>query len=106
MVLDLHDETKIVSCPTVREEDGLALSSRNVYLTPEERRAAPVLYRALRSAAASARAGETGAARLVSLTRDTIAREPLARLDYVEAVDGETPQPGAAPGGGKPPPAA
>ncbi len=100
MALDLHDETQIISCPTVREEDGLALSSRNTYLTPEERRAAPVLYRALRSAAASGRAGETDAARLVSLARDTIAREPLARLDYVEAVDGETLEPVATAGAG------
>ena len=59
-----------------------------------------MLYRALRSAAASGRAGETDAARLVSLARDTIAREPLARLDYVEAVDGETLEPVATAGAG------
>jgi pantoate--beta-alanine ligase len=90
MARDLHEEATIVSCPTVRETDGLAMSSRNAYLTPDQRRAAPVLYRALRAAAESARAGETDPARLVSLARETIAREPLARLDYVEAVDGET----------------
>ena len=90
MARDLHEEATIVSCPTVRETDGLAMSSRNAYLTPEQRRAAPVLYRALSAAAKSARAGETDPARLVSLARETIAREPLARLDYVEAVDGET----------------
>jgi len=66
------------------------MSSRNAYLTPEQRHAAPVLCRALRAAAQRARAGETDPARLVSLARETIAREPLARLDYVEAVDGET----------------
>ncbi len=90
MARDLHEEALIVSCPTVRDLDGLALSSRNAYLTAEERRAAPVLCRALRGAAERARAGETDAARLVTLVRDTIAREPLARLDYVEAVEGET----------------
>jgi pantoate--beta-alanine ligase len=100
MARDLHDETRIVSCPTVREEDGLALSSRNAYLAPEERRAAPVLYRALRSAAASARAGETDSELLVSRSRAMIAREPLARLEYFEAVDGETLEPVATAGTG------
>ena len=93
MARDLRLGVQIVSCPSVREEDGLALSSRNAYLTPGERRAAPVLCRALRAAAGRARAGETDAARLIALVRDTIAREPLARLDYAEAVDGETLEP-------------
>jgi len=93
MALDLHLEARIVSCPTVREEDGLALSSRNAYLGPDERRAAPVLYRALRSAAAAYRAGQSDPGRLVDAARGAIAAEPLARLDYVEAVDGETLEP-------------
>ncbi len=93
MARDLRLGVQIVSCPSVREEDGLALSSRNAYLTPGERRAAPVLCRALRAAAGRARAGETDAARLIALVRDTIAKEPLARLDYAEAVDGETLEP-------------
>ena len=93
MALDLHEETRIISCPIVREADGLAVSSRNIYLSAEERRAAPVLYRALRAAAERARSGETDAARLASLVRETIAREPLARIDYVEVVDGETLEP-------------
>jgi pantoate--beta-alanine ligase len=93
MACDLHQETRIVSCPTVREEDGLALSSRNAYLTSGERGAAPVLYRSLRAAAARARAGDTDAARLVAGVRESITREPLARLDYVEAVDGDTLEP-------------
>src|SRR5262245_60767890 len=80
LAADLHQETRIVSCPTVREEDGLALSSRNAYLGPEERRAAPALYRALGAAAAAARTGESDAARLVALTRAAIEAEPLARL--------------------------
>jgi len=100
MARDLHEEATIVACPTVRETDGLAMSSRNAYLTPEQRHAAPVLYRALRAAAQRARAGETDPARLVSLARETIAREPLARLDYVEAVDGETLDPVATVGAG------
>ena len=87
---DLHEEAVIVACPTVRDRDGLALSSRNAYLTPEERRAAPVLYRALRAAAESVEAGETDAATIVRTTREIIAAEPLARIDYVEAVDDET----------------
>ena len=93
MARDLHLGVPIVSCPIVREEDGLALSSRNAYLTPGERAAAPVLFRALGAAAGRARAGETDAARLVALVRDAVAREPLARLDYAEAVDGETLEP-------------
>jgi pantoate--beta-alanine ligase len=93
MALDLHLEARIVPCPTVREEDGLALSSRNAYLGPEERRAAPVLYRALRSAAAAFRDGESDAGHLVDLARGAIAAEALARLDYIEAVDGETLEP-------------
>ena len=98
MERDLHLGVEIVSCPTVREDDGLALSSRNAYLTEAERRAAPVLYRALRVAADRARSGET--ADLVALLRDTIASEPLARLDYAEAVDGETLEPVTAAGPG------
>ena len=90
MVRDLHLGIEIVGCPTVREADGLAMSSRNAYLSPEERRAAPVLYRALSAAAEAARAGETDAARLVAMVQSTIAAEPLARIDYVDAVDDET----------------
>jgi pantoate--beta-alanine ligase len=90
MTRDLHLGVEIIGCPTVREADGLAMSSRNAYLTPEERRAVPVLYRALSAASASARAGETDAARLVAGIRAAIAAEPLARIDYVEAVDDET----------------
>src|SRR5437867_12585197 len=100
MRLDQHVAPQIISSAHVREQDGMALSSRITCLTPEESRAAPLLYRALRSAAASGRAGETDAARLVSLARDTIAREPLARLDYVEAVAGETLEPVATAGAG------
>jgi pantoate--beta-alanine ligase len=100
MVRDLHDEVRIVACPTVREPDGLALSSRNLYLTPEERRAAPVLYRALRAAADAYRAGDTDARRIVDRLRATIAAESLAALEYAEAVDGDTLDPVATLGPG------
>lgn len=90
MARDLHQEPAIVGCPTVREADGLALSSRNAYLDPEERRAAPVLHRALEEGAELCRAGVRDAGRIVERVRATIASERLARLDYVEAVDDET----------------
>jgi pantoate--beta-alanine ligase len=90
MARDLHMMLEIVGCPIVRAADGLALSSRNAYLTEAERKAAPVLHRALRAAAERAAAGETDAGRLVAQVREQIAAEPLARIDYVEAVDDET----------------
>ena len=93
MVRDLHLDVAVTGCPTVRAPDGLAMSSRNAYLSADERRAAPVLQRALAAAAMSVRAGETDAARLVSEVRAAIAAEPLARLDYAEAVDDETLEP-------------
>jgi pantoate--beta-alanine ligase len=93
MARDLHSGVEVIGCPTVREADGLALSSRNAYLSPAERRAAPVLNRALGAAAARARAGERDAAGLAALVRDAIAAEPLARLDYAEAVDAATLEP-------------
>lgn len=93
MARDLHQEVAVVGCRTVREKDGLALSSRNAYLTPGERRAAPVLYRALVEAQAKSRAGEKDARRLVEQIRATLETEPLVRVDYVEAVDDETLEP-------------
>ncbi len=89
MARDLHDETEIVGCPTVRQKDGLALSSRNVYLTPEERHAAPVLYRALSEAAAAVHVGETDVEARVRAARERIEAAAPARIDYVEAVDNE-----------------
>jgi len=93
MAQDLHLDIEIVGCPIVRDADGLALSSRNAYLGEAERRAAPVLHRALRAAADRAAAGETDAACLVDLVREKISAEPLARIDYVEAVDDDTLEP-------------
>ena len=94
MVRDLEMDLEIEVCPTVREPDGLALSSRNVYLGPEERRAAPVLYRALRRAeSAIVSEEERDPERVLSLIRETVAAEPLVSLEYAAVVDGETLQP-------------
>jgi pantoate--beta-alanine ligase len=91
MVRDLEMDLEIEVCPTVREEDGLAMSSRNAYLTPEQRRAAPVLYRALKRAeSAVVRERERSAARIVELIRETVAAEPNVLLDYAEVVDAGT----------------
>ncbi len=93
MARDLHLDTEIVVCPIVREADGLALSSRNAYLQPEERRAATVLYRALDGARTSIARGERDALRLTAAMRETLRAEPLADPDYVELVDAETLEP-------------
>jgi len=93
MVRDLHLDVAVIGCPTVRAADGLALSSRNAYLSADERRAAPVLQRALAAAAGRVRGGETDTARIVSGVRAAIAAESLARLDYADAVDDETLEP-------------
>ncbi len=93
MVRDLDVPVRIIPCQTVRESDGLALSSRNVYLTPEERAQAPVLRRALLAAEAAWRRGETSAARLRALLLREIARAPLARMDYAEVADGDSLRP-------------
>lgn len=87
MVEDLHFAVEIDVAPTVREADGLALSSRNVYLATAERRAAPVLIRGLERAHEAFVGGVTDAARLVDLVRGVVAAESAIRLEYVEAVD-------------------
>jgi pantoate--beta-alanine ligase len=87
MALDLALPSEIVTCPTVREADGLALSSRNVHLSPEERAAAPVLHRALVAARDRWAAGERDADALRTVMRSTLATEPLAEVDYVSCAD-------------------
>ena len=90
MVRDLHLPVEIVPVPTVREPDGLALSSRNRYLSAEEREAAAVLYRALSEAKSRAEAGERDAAALVAGVREIIEAEPLVKLQYAELRDAKT----------------
>lgn len=90
MVRDLNFKTTIIAVPTVREDDGLACSSRNQYLNLEERKQAPVLRKAL---LAAANAGKKSARDVVDLAREVISEAPLARIDYVELVDAETLQP-------------
>ena len=87
---DLAFDTEIVILPTVREESGLALSSRNAYLDEDERRAAAVLYRALRTAKEAYKTGERNASRLADWVRSTVDAEPRARLDYVSVADADT----------------
>ena len=90
MVQDLNFDIQIVGCPIVREEDGLAKSSRNTYLNAEERKAALVLSRAVAKGRAMAEAGEKDADKIVAEMTDCINQEPLARIDYVKAVNAET----------------
>jgi pantoate--beta-alanine ligase len=90
MVVDLGFNTEIVVLPTVREESGLALSSRNAYLVAGERQAATVLNRALMKARAAYNEGEHNAAHLLEIVRTAIAKEPLVRIDYVSINDAQT----------------
>lgn len=89
MASELNMPVEVVGCPLVREADGLALSSRNAYLTHDERLAATVLFRALRAAVAAVEAGERQARAVVRVLRDTIATEPGVALDYAELRDAE-----------------
>lgn len=92
MVKDLNMNLEIVGCPIIREEDGLAKSSRNTYLSPEERKAALCLSRAVFLGEKMAREGETDAETILSAMKAEIEKEPLAKIDYVKAVDGITMQ--------------
>jgi pantoate--beta-alanine ligase len=93
MARDLNLDSEIVVCPIVREPDGLAMSSRNAYLSAEERSAATVLHRALDGARRAIEGGERDALRLVAAMREVLAAERLAQLDYAEIVDAETLEP-------------
>ena len=87
LVADLSFPVEIVGCETVRDADGLALSSRNARLTAEERAAAAVLYRALQAGKRAVEAGERRPSRLATVMADVVGAEPLVRLDYAAAVD-------------------
>lgn len=93
MVQDLNMDIEIVGCPIVREEDGLAKSSRNTYLSPEERKAALVLSRAVKLGQEMVASGEKDSAAILGAMKAEIEAQPLARIDYVKAVDGLTMQP-------------
>jgi pantoate--beta-alanine ligase len=90
MARDLAIATQVVACPTIREPDGLALSSRNVHLDTAQRAAAPVLHRSLLAARTRWEAGERSADVLRDAMRATLTAEPLAEVDYVSVADGTT----------------
>jgi pantoate--beta-alanine ligase len=93
MMKDLDLPVRLDVAPTVREKDGLALSSRNGYLSPEERSVAPGLYRALDEARRRIRDGERDASRIIAGIREALAAEPRFRPQYIEVVDAVTLQP-------------
>ena len=93
LVDDLDMDVEVVVCPIVREKDGLAMSSRNAYLTPEQRQQALVLYRALTRVQTALDHGERESAKLIEIGKQVIAEEPGARLDYFTIVDPDTLEP-------------
>lgn len=93
MVRDMSYGIEIVGCPIIREEDGLAKSSRNTYLNEEERKAALCLSKAIFFGQSLVEKGETNANKVLEEMKNLINKEPLARIDYVEAVDGVTMMP-------------
>jgi len=90
MVRDLNLPVEIIVCPIVRETDGLAMSSRNAYLNPQERKSALVLYRTLQEVRSRFEQGERSVARLIETGRNVLAQEPDVRPDYLEIVDPDT----------------
>lgn len=90
MVTDLNMDIEIVGCPIIREEDGLAKSSRNTYLNADERKAALILSQTIRLGEQMVKDGETDAGKLVEAMKENISKEPMAKIDYVEAVSMDT----------------
>jgi len=93
MTADLNLPVAIVPVPTVREPDGLAVSSRNGYLDPEQRKVAPLLYRALQEAEKQIRSGEQDAAKIRAAALRVLGQAPLVRVEYLEVVDPDEMQP-------------
>jgi len=93
MVADLNVPLEIVVCPTVREPDGLAMSSRNQYLSPQERSQAPVIYRSLQRCAELIEAGERDATKIAGEMTKVLNQVPALRLEYVSIVDAESLEP-------------
>jgi pantoate--beta-alanine ligase len=100
MVRDLDLPVEIVVCPIVREADGLAMSSRNAYLDPAQRRSATVLYRALMQVQSLAGKGERTSAKLIDAAQRVFSEEPAVKVDYLEIVDNQTLDPVADVSGG------
>jgi pantoate--beta-alanine ligase len=92
MVKDLNMNLEVVGCPIIREDDGLAKSSRNTYLSPEERKAALILSKTIFMGQEMVKNGERDVKTLLDAMKANIETEPLAKIDYVEVVDGETMQ--------------
>ncbi len=92
MVRDLDMDIEIIGCPIIREEDGLAKSSRNTYLSEEERKAALILFHTLRYGEFMLKNGERNVAKITAAMKEKIAAEPLAKIDYVKIVDLDTMQ--------------
>ena len=93
MVTDLNLNVEIIVCPTIRDEDGLALSSRNAFLNREEREQAPMIYTALTRAESMHAGGEHESSKIISLIEGIISSAKLAKIDYIAVVDEETLQP-------------
>ncbi|GIM33519.1 pantoate--beta-alanine ligase [Paraclostridium bifermentans] len=90
MVTDLNFDIEIVSCPIVREADGLAKSSRNTYLSKEERQASTIINKSLKKAKALIKSGERDSKNVIDFIKNEISKEPLAKIDYVSIVDNNT----------------
>lgn len=93
MVKDLCMNVEVIDCPTVREEDGLAKSSRNTYLSPEDRGAALIVSDTISLGESLVKEGETNAEKLIAAMETHLKTEPKAKIEYVKVVDGETLQP-------------
>ena len=87
IVRDLNIDVEVIGCPIVREEDGLAKSSRNTYLSPQERQAAVILSKSLNLAREAIEKGERQAKSIINIVEESIKSEPLAKIDYIEVVD-------------------